>query len=55
MRKFKFNTGEIIEIEIYNGGLLYAKYKVTLKTIEVERNKLDKIVFEEVQIINKAL
>ena len=42
-----------IELELYNGGLLFAKYKARLKTIKAEKGKLDRIIFEEVPIIKR--
>jgi hypothetical protein len=53
MRSFKFNIDEPIIMELYNGGLQYAKYKAILKTIRCEKGKKDIIIFEEVPIINK--
>ena len=54
MRKFKFNIDEPIEIELYSGGMQYAKYTVRLKTIELKKGKYDKIIFEEIPAIVKV-
>ena len=53
MRKFKFNIDEPIELELYNGGLLFAQYKAKLKTIKAEKGKLDRIIFEEIPTIKR--
>jgi hypothetical protein len=55
MRTFKFNIDEPIIMELYNGGLKYAKYKAILKTIKCEKGKRDRIIFEEVPIINAPM
>jgi len=54
MRKFKFNTDEPIEIELYKNGFQYAKYKARLKAIKVKRGEYDQIIFEEVPPIVKV-
>jgi len=48
MRKFKFNIDEPIEIQLYNGGMLFGQYKARLKTIQLEKGKKDLIIFEQI-------